>query len=263
MKATPDLVKSTIRTQDVDTLSAEDVNTGDRVGFCSGSKDELCAHIDELEASMLVPYRVRVWSSKVDRKRGNKPVQDKPFVWVLNGLAGYNATSRGTALVNGAPVAPAVAASPVPVELAERAAREGARAEYLEKQLDALRSEIAELREALDESETEADQLSEAVTAPAPVRWWETEAGAKAILETVKPLSEAAAAWIRPKIPANPQRVAAADPGPAEPVVGISDHERELIAAWRRFTEAHPDAATEYRATLVNNYGNPNPAANG
>lgn len=261
MNVTPEYVKTTIGQNAVDCMSAEDCNTGDKLGYFTGGPEVLQAAVDTLQESLSVPYRVRLWSSQVDKKRGAKPVNEKPFVFVLRGTAGHPAQP--------APSNPSVNAAPaanVPLELAERAAKSTAEADFYKRELDAMRQRIEDMESTIAELEDEADTLSAAQPAPVVLKWYETESGGQMIRDLVKPISEAAAAWMRPKIPApSPnQRLQAA---PEE--TAIKPEEQRLVVAYRNFAAANPEMATALTADLLKfapGYQEPEseqPAANG
>lgn len=253
-RVSAELVKGVLMSQPVDTIHAEDVNTGDRLGYCTGSGPELCAYLDDLDAQISGAYRVKAWSSKVDGKRGMKPVQEKPFVWVLMGRSGAPAPVPTTV------PAPAPHPSPVP-SLNGQDLRELGRLEALvtalQAQVDGYRDEVNALRDELGELEAENEQLSGAAQ-PAPLRWWESPDMGREILEVVKPLSKALSARLfgpgspAPGTPATPPaRVNAAD---------MNEKERALVAAWRNFTASDPDTAAMYEAGLFEKFGAQQPA---
>lgn len=239
MRVTAEHVKQTLRSQPIDTLSAEDVSTGERVGHYTGSADALCTGVDELEASMLVPYRLKAWHSSINSKRGGRSVEEKPFVWILQGRAGTMQQAAPTA------PQPAPVAQNVNVDLAERAARNEAEVEHLRRELERARQELNEAKAALDEAEDEADTLSEAITPPAPLKWYESEAGMRAILETIKPISEAAGMALRMKIAP-----------PSSPSMGTTPNssDAELLVAWKAYEAVDPENAKTYRAALMEHF---------
>lgn len=253
-RVTVDLVKGVLMTQPVDTLHAEDVNTGDRLGYCSGSGPELCAYLDELDGQIAGAYRVKAWSSKVDGKRGNKPISDKPFVWVLMGRSGAPAPPPTTA-PSPAPHLPAAGPSLNGSDHRELG-RLSALVESLTAQVDAYRAEVNDLRDELNELEAENEQLSGAAAAPV-LRWWETPDMGREILEVVKPISKALSARLF-----GPGSAAPGSPQPPPAQVNAAEwneKERALVAAWRNFTAADPETAAMYEAGLFDKFGTPPP----
>lgn len=248
-RVTVDLVRSVLLSQPVDVLHAEDVNTGDRLGYCSGSGQELAAYLDDLHGQIVGAYRVKAWSSKVDGKRGQKPVSEKPFVWILMG-------GTGAAVPSPNPVPPPAPHHIPSASLNGSEHRELGRLEALvsalQAQVDGYRDEVNALRDELGELEAENEQLSGAAQ-PAPLRWWESPDMGREILEVVKPISKALSARLfgpgspapgTPAVP--PAQVNAAD---------MNEKERALVAAWRNFTAADPDTAAIYEAGLFEKFG--------
>jgi hypothetical protein len=260
MRATADHVKAQIRTGHVDTLVAEDVSTGEKVGYYAGSADALCAGVDELEASMLVPYRVKAFQAAQAAKRGVKSAPNAPFVWILSGLSGSKPASGGIA-----PIQPTNAPAPsaVPLELARDAAKHEAHNTYLQQRIDELARRCETLEAALEDAEDEieeADEVMQAAPPPPPLKWYERDEFGAALKPLIEPLGKALAAKIMgPTAPAQPMQ--AAPPTGAAP----SAEQARILAAVENWRKADPEQAAQYISMLVDNFAAPpdQPPTNG
>lgn len=245
-RATPELVKQVLSTNPVDRLSAEDLNTGARLFYVEGNGAELCAGVDQVDAMMLAPYRLRAWSSKVDGKRGNKPVQDRPFEWILPGRSGWP--------IGGAPASPPATppASPSgPVHgLDKGELKEWAQAVA---ERDAMAAKLAEMEQRLRDLESDDgddDDDDEPVNG-APVSFWNSEAGAA----VVKELSGSLSAFLRAKaatLNGNAPKVGApATPASDGPhVEGLTPDELRAVQALRDIAAVRPDDVAMYLHAL-------------
>lgn len=240
-KVTAELVKGVISTQPVDTLAAEDLQTGEKLYYATGAASVLCEAVDSCEQMMVTPYRLRVWSSQVDRKRGNKPADQKPFVWTLPGRHGWS---------GGVPVPPS---APAPVNAAPSLDRGDlkewatavAERNAMQAQLDELRKQLEALT-AEDEDAEDEDAEDEPVNG-APQSWWHTEAAGEMVKELAGGLSQFLKAKAAPKV------VNAAAPLPPAP--GITEDEAAIIRALRTARQTDPENAEQYAALFLSLYG--------
>lgn len=236
-RVSADLVRSVIRAQPVDCLSAEDLNDGARIGYASGSSDQLCSALDELQATVHVPYRVRIWNQEALKKKGAKATEEKPFEFIVQPTPAYlqGAPLRGS----DPPTSPEK--GPTWDYLLE-AARSTAEAQVMRDELDRMRRELDELRN--------AEPLNEA---PAPLRWWESEQGGAMIGEALKSIGSAVAALLKH---GNYQFVKGhGGIMPAPPLPGPDDNEAKLIAAFRAMNAADPEFAKQVADQLLSTYG--------
>lgn len=258
-RATPDLVKQVLRTTPVDRISAEDLNTGARLYYAEGNGEQLCEAVDQVDAMMLAPYRLRAWNSRVDGKRGNKPIQDKPFEWILSGRTGW----PGAPAV--APSVPAAAVSPAaPIGGLHRDEMKEWATAVAERDAMALR--LAEMERRLQELESDEpdddDDDDESVNG-SPAHWLNTEAGAAIAKELAGSLSSflrAKAAQLNGTAPRfdPPAPTPNSDAG-APAAEGITADEIRLVQAFRNLAATKPDEAGMYAAMLIQEHGNPAP----
>lgn len=252
MKATSDAVKEVIRAQGLDTLTAEDMGTGDKVGFCEGSAADLCAHVDFLMGALLLPFRVRLSKGTVDRKRGARTAAEKPFVFVLE-------PQRPQPVNEARPAQPAQA---VPLDFARDAGAASARAQYLDEQVKRLQAELDAMRAATDEDPDEDEDEDEGDTVnAAPRPWWESEAFGKWVVETMTPIGRALGNGLAMKFAPPPMKptngaAPAAPPSPTESgaLPEADEDERRILAALRNWRKADPETSAHYLRTLTDNF---------
>jgi hypothetical protein len=255
MKTTAEAVKHVINAGGVDTLLALDNGTGDKCGYVEGNASELAAYIDFLEANMLVPYRVQLSSSKVDRRRGNKSAQDKPYVFLLLGRSGQQHQQP----VNAAPVAQA---QNVPLELAKEAAANGVRNEMLTATNAELLERLKQLEDLVAERDAEDEDEEEPVNAAPPRSAFEDPEVVKEIIGIFRPIGEAAANWLsggmkrKERITTTAQAVASAGDT-------LTDEERRALVAMRNAKRQDPELANQFLGQLIENYAATEPEANG
>jgi len=254
MKTTAEAVKQVINSPSgVDTLVAEDMGSGEKVGYRVGTPAELCEQIDFLEANMLVPYRVKLSKSTADRKRGNKPAEDRPFVFILLGRSGGHQTP-----LNAAPVAPAQAAQPVPIELAKEAAANGVRNELQAEQIAQLKTEVAELKALLAEDEEEEEEpLPEPIQAAPPSAWNNPEV-VKELIAVFKPIGQAAGMFVANGFKSPKQPIHTTPEQVAQASQSMSERERRILIAVRN-AEAQGPEMQEIIEGLLNTYAAPMP----
>lgn len=244
-RATPELVKQVLSTNPVDRLSAEDLNTGARLFYVEGNGAELCAGVDQVDAMMMAPYRLRAWSSRVDGKRGNKPVQDRPFEWILSGRSGWP--------TGGAP-APVPATPPAPASAAVNGLDKGELKEWAQAvaERDAMAAKMAEMEQRLRDLESDdGDDDDDEPVNGAPVSFWNSEAGTA----MVKELSGSLSAFLRAKaatLNGNAPKVGApAAPAPdAAQVEGLTPDELRAVQALRDIAAVRPDDVAMYLHAL-------------
>jgi hypothetical protein len=242
-KVNAELVKGVITTQAVDTLCAEDLQTGEKLYYATGAAAVLCEAVDTCEAMMTTPYRLRAWSSAIDRKRGNKPADQKPFVWTLPGRHGWGGVAPS------AQPAPAVnaAAGPLDRDDVKEWAKAVAERDAMNAQLEAMRAELDAIK--ADLGEDEPDGEDEPVNA-APLSWWHTEAAGMMVKELAGGLSQ----FLRAKAAA-PRVLNSAAPLP--PTEGVSEREAELLRAFRTAQQTNPEDAAMFGDALLKMYGTP------
>lgn len=252
MKTTAEAVKQVIASQPVDVLVAEDMGSGDKCGYVQGTAAELQAYVDFLEANMMVPYRVKLSRSTVDKKRGVKSTEDRPFIFVLLGRSGQqNAPMNGPS--------PAISVPAPPIELAREAAANGVRNELLMERLAQLEARTKELEQQLAYAEAELDEAiddDEPVNAAQPsASGWNDPEVVKSIVEVFKPIGEAAAKLVSGGFRANgaPKSVATNAEVQAS-AESLSDEEKRILVAVRNFRKHQPDMANDYIGQLVHHY---------
>lgn len=259
-RATIDLVLATIDNQDVDTLSAEDLNGGGRLGYGEGkNKAELRDLLLEIDAAMLVAYRVTLSSTKVDRKRGNKSISQRPFVYVLGGRGAYGPPSPTTN-------APPAAQSPsLPLSDLRTAARDSVLVEVKESELTELRARVLALEKENEELSDEAEEMGSAAE-HGPRPWWETEEGGKQIMETAKPFLQDLSAAMRAflfKTGARPmQRAEGGTQQPPPALDSVTPEDLDLLRMFRQFKQADPELAGNVEQQLREAFGT-KPTENG
>ena len=240
-KVNAELVKGVITTQAVDTIAAEDLQTGEKLYYATGAAAVLCEAVDTCEAMMSTPYRLRAWSSTVDRKRGNKPADQKPFVWTLPGRHGWGGvvpSAQPAGSVNGA-------AGPLDRDDVKEWAKAVAERDAMNAQLEAMRAELDAIKADLDEDQPEQDD--EPVNA-APLSWWHTEAAGMMVKELAGGLSH----FLRAK--ATGPRVLN-NAAPVAPSEGVNERERELLQAFRTAQQTNPEDAAMFGDALLKMYG--------
>lgn len=250
MKVTAALVKSLIRESSVDVLVVEDMAKGEKIGYYNGPPETMCDRVDELERNIDGPYKLRGSWLAMDKRRGNKTNDQKPFLWLMGGSA-VPAPAPAPVPV---PV-PAPGPAPVgtlngaalPLEFIKEAAGHEAKGGYLELQLDALRQEVNDLRDQL----AEADEEINAVPVAVAPKWFETEAGVKAIADMVQPIISGIMMRPRSRLAA-PVATAQATAAPD------ASEDARMLAAIRRFEATDPATAKALKDQLLNEYGNDN-----
>lgn len=253
MNAQPFIVKETIRTNPVDTLTAEDANTKEGIGYKQGTAEELCEYLDLLHANYAVPYRVTLTSSASVRKGAGRPTNEErarpsKFVFVLRG--GQPAAPA----VNAAPVAP----PPVSNDLARESGENKARAELLKEKADALEAQLSEVEselEAMGEELEEADQALNAAppVAPVPLRWWESEAFGNLVMKIGEPLGHALARKML-AVPAPAAPVAGTTPAAPVPAAASDEEARAFAAIRRAFATETAENRAAYLSWLESQY---------
>lgn len=254
MKTTAEAVKHVINAGGVDTLLALDNGTGDKCGYVQGNAAELAAYVDFLESNMLVPYRVQLSSSTMDRRKGNKTAADKPYVFLLLGRSGQ---------MQPQPVNAAAPAPSPPIELAKEAAANGVRNELLTAENAKLEERIKALEELLGEEDEEEEEKEEPVNAAPRRSAFEDPEVVKEIVGIFKPIGEAAARLLSggfkrsAPVTTTPQAVASAGDS-------ITDEERRALVAMRNAKQRDPELAQQYIDSLIQNYAATEPEqANG
>jgi hypothetical protein len=224
------------------------------MGYCHGTPEELCAYVDDLDMNVFVPFRLKVWSSKVDKKRGHKPVHDQPFVWIMMPSRHSGAPAPSPATPPPATRSEPMASTPLPLSDIQASAKAHATVEVLQAEIERLNADIEALEKEVEETDAQAMQNA----TPAPLPWYQTEQGGKEIMAAVKPLitdiSAALRGWMFKGTPRPPGSNAPA-PQPAELGEGPTAQELELIMHSRGFKAAAPDEATGYETVLRENYG--------
>lgn len=253
MSGAIDIAKGTIRSGAVDILVAQYVSGGAKCGeLTTTDQDAMCAYLDQLQESMTGDFRVTLSSSKVNKKRGHKPVAQQPFEYVIKGLAGRTISATPPAQN----VSTTARATELPLDVVHKSGMNEARAQTLEEIVAELRSEVEELRAELDEADEEAEELAATMNAappPPPLPFFATEAGGQALVKLLTPVSEAAAHMLTGLFtrkagapPAQRQVKASAD--------DITDEEKRLIAAARNYQRENPEQAAIALSTLMDNY---------
>lgn len=265
MRVTADMVKNVINAGNgFDTIVAEDERSGNKCGYMAGTPAQLCEYIDYLEANTMMPYKVIISKSASDRRNGKKSTEDRPFVFVLPGRsANFNAAPAGPLHM------PQPVNGTVPLELAKEAASNGVRNQFLEDQVRELKAELQRLREEIEEADEELEEAEATLNAappPPPLPWWNTEAGGRAIMETLAPIGKAAAAFVAGgfKAPAQPIQAKPEELAPAS--ASITDEDRRILIAVKNYkAQGGTDAATLVD-TLLDQFAalpEPIPAHNG
>lgn len=250
MNAQPFIVKEALRTNPLDTLTAEDANTKEGIGYKQGTAEELCEYLDLLHANYAVPYRVTLTNSAAVRKGAGRPTNDErarpsKFVFVLRG------GQAAPAPVNAAP--PVVA--PVSNDLAREAGENKARAELLKEERDRLLAELEAKEDELEELGEDVDEAEEQLnaappTAPPQPFWYQQEWFGNLVQKIGEPLGHAIASKLLG--PAATSKPAA----PVAPVTGepSEDEQRAFAAIRRAFASETPENRAAYLAWLEQTY---------
>jgi len=236
----PDLVKRIVVDQDLDTLAAFSADGTRKLDYVQGTPDKLSDAIDLMEVSIPGPYRLQGSRSQQAGKIGRRADGDKPFEWTMRGA------------LNAAPVlaAPAQRAEliRVPSEEAIKQAAEAradARiAEYkqqaIAEELEKLRTEISNGDEILDLEDDDDDAEDGEPMGEAP--WYhdaeKTVTVAKEITGLLRDLL------------AKPAAPLASQPG-------LTEEERTLLQAARKYKANDPEGAAAVFGQLIANFPEP------
>lgn len=199
---------------------------------------------DAVTALMLIPESfdgiVTVEAYKAERGtvRGKKAQADKPFRWKVQGK-----TAAPMAAPVAAPAQVVKEVSVPDVKSMNDAAQSRADAQIAEHRRETAEAEAAELRGRIAALEAELDEVGddddddepEAMGAPS---WIHDK-------ETVLQMIGAVKDLFRPNVPAPP----------VAKEQGVTDTERQLLQAFRRFSASMPEQAKQTTETLLTNFG--------
>ena len=239
---------------DLDTLSAEDLQTGQRIDYLNGNTEQLIALVDELQRTITVPYRLRAMSSKWDTRNGKRPLHEQAFSWVL-------VPEQST------PQAPPAQAPATPTPVQSARVPEG----YVSEEHARLKTEHALNEARMQRLEERINELLDApVEADAPLRWWETEKGMELVADTIKPIGQAMGELLRslkkrPEIVKGTQEKGRPEEDAPPPDIELpedtEERDRLLLQAWHTFRTLSPNEAADYERHLVAGFRQANESA--
>lgn len=211
---------------------------GTKLDQIDGDVRELQAAVELMNESFEGPFYVEAYKSSNASARGRKADTEKPFRWKMAG-------------VSKAPLSAAPPAQPITKEVrvpdtesirtAEEQRANASIAEFklaqAENDAAELRARVAELEMELEEVDEEDEPETGMMAAPQP--WWESEEKMMKMMGTLRDLLQ------------GPQK-----PAPAVPKEeGITEEERQLLQAYRKFEQQRPEDAKNTRETLLSNFG--------
>lgn len=252
---TADFVKEVIRTQGVDTLVAEDMRTGEQIGFLAGNAVELCSHVDFMEENFGTPYRLKASRSAQTGKPGKPKPDQRSFVWEMLGRTG---AGKVAAPANGTPApAPAARGHELSADVLIRCAKAEAEVEFLKRENQRLEDAVEDLEEEA-EKVLQAEKDKPIQAAPPPLKWYETTEGVKMFSQEIGLKDLIAGLRSTGKLRnANPPQNAAAAPVAGPPELGeVSAEEVELLRAARNYRTLEPEQSAEIFGVLREKYLN-------
>lgn len=247
---TAEYVKAVLKNQGCDELVAEDLKSGEQIGYHAGAIAELEDAVDFMESNFSTPYRLRGRRKELTGTPGSRKAKDREFVWTMLGL------TRGTALVNGAPTGTTVIREGAPpsgaaVETARLAGKVEAEVEYLRARVKELEEQVEELDA---EAEEQAAQPVQAAPPPTPLKWYEDAEKFSAVLSSpaVDKLLGAVGGMLGLRLPAPVNGPPKPPPVAAEVSQILTEEELVLLATFKR---DNPDMARgmveQLRTTLA------------
>lgn len=221
-----------VREQELDALLATTVDGRNKLDYFTGTPDECALYVSMMNDALPGPFLLEGTKVEAATTRGRKSTVQTPFRWIMKGQQERPQERMAQ---------PAPATVTVPdADAIRRAADADARAQVAEYTAEQLRLQVEELQALVDElSEPEPEDQDE-------------------------PQAMAGPAWYQD----GEQVVAVADrlvgmfgkllkkPAPAvQPAQDISEDERKLLEAARRFKATAPDQAEQVFGQLLENFG--------
>lgn len=229
-------IQTIVGQHDLDVLIVY-ASDGSKLDYVEGSPDDVCTALALIPESFDGIVTAEAYKAQKGTVRGKKADADKPFRWKIQG--------RTTPPTQAAPMAaPVVKEITVPdIASLKGAAESRADARIAEHQMQAALNEAAELRgrlavleaETEDAEVVEDDEDDEPMGIP-PTAWFFQEDATMRMMGALKDL-------FRPSASAVPA------------TSGITDDERKMLTAFRKFKAARPDDAKSTEETLFQHFG--------
>jgi len=234
-------IQAIIESCELDVLVAT-ATDGSKLDHVTGSVQDLKAAVALMDESFEGPFFLEGYKSTNANKVGRKADTDKPFRWKMAGVAKAMAQQPQTRVET---------VRTPDLESIRLAAERGADARIAEHGRTAAENEAAELRARVVELEMELgevdDEEEEEEEDMGSAPWYADEEKTLRMMGAFRDLFASLGAKPAARVPQDAQ---------------VSNEERELLEAFRRFKESRPNDAENTKEQLLAAYGQKQPAAN-
>lgn len=234
-------IQAIIASAQIDVLIAT-ATDGSKLDHVHGSVQDLQAAVALMDESFEGPFYLEGYKAADAAKVGRKADHEKPFRWRMAGVA--------KASQNAPPAVRVETVKTVDAESIRKASEAHADARIAEHERKRAEDEAAELRAELyalrNEIDDPDDDDDDEGMDGAPLPWYADEEKTLRMMGAFRDLFAGITGKSAPTVPKS---------------ADVNDEERELLQAFRRFQAARPEAAATTKASLLEVFGNKQPAA--
>ncbi len=232
-------VQRIIEAAELDVLVAT-ATDGSKLDMVEGNVRDLQAAVALMDESFEGPFYIEGSRSAMRGKSGRRTADDKPFRWKMAGIAKVNAATAAQVRTETVKVPD--------VESIRKASDAHADARIAEHERQRAEDEAAELRAKVKDLElqlgvmdaVEDDDDDDDTMEGAPLPWYADEEKTLRMMGAFRDLIGGITGKAAPAVPKTE---------------GVSDDERQLLQAFRKFKAARPEDAEQTKSALLANFG--------